>query len=244
MRDIGKNIKSIRQAKGMTQDAIAEALFVTRQTVSNYENGRSRPDLDTLLRISKVLETDVNTIIYGPPIPQSKKDGYKWLAISAGVLFVVSILYFILTCLFPKETSYGYGLSVRVINKLTLLPMVMFVLGWFLMQCLSTFSNLQQIRPEKSKALRIIALTVFVLIVVIPIPYIIFYAVGGYRSYVYHSVSMHFPYIPVYQEVYRAIEMVIYKTPFVYTILGSLSWLLSLPNTRGKTTNAPDRENR
>ena len=39
MRDIGKNIKNIRQTKGMTQDTMAEALFVTRQTVSNYENG-------------------------------------------------------------------------------------------------------------------------------------------------------------------------------------------------------------
>ena len=77
MRDIGKNIKNIRQTKGMTQDTMAEALFVTRQTVSNYENGRSRPDLDMLLRIAEVLETDVNTIIYGPPIPQSKKDSYK-----------------------------------------------------------------------------------------------------------------------------------------------------------------------
>ena len=244
MRDIGKNIKSIRQSKEMTQDAMAEALFVTRQTVSNYENGRSRPDLDMLLRISEVLETDVNTIIYGPPIPQSKKDSYKWLAISAGVLFVVSILYFTLASLFPKETSYGFNFSIRVINKITLLPVLMFALGWFMMHCLSTFSGLQQIRPEKSKALRIIALIVLGLIVVIPIPYIIFFVVAGYRSYVYHSVSMTFPYIPVYQEAYRAFEMAIYKAPFVYTILGGITWLLSLPNTRGKTTNTPDCENK
>ena len=243
MRDIGKNIKNIRQTKGMTQDTMAEALFVTRQTVSNYENGRSRPDLDMLLRIAEVLETDVNTIIYGPPIPQSKKDSYKWLTISAGVLFAVSILHFTLTCLFPKETSYGLDLSVRVINKLTLLPALMFVLGWFLMQCLSAFSNLKQIRPEKSKVLRIVALTVLVLVVVIPIPYIIFYAVAGYRSYVYHSVSMHFPYIPVYQEAYRALELAIYKSPFVYTILGGIAWLLGLPSIKGKTAAVPDREN-
>ena len=40
MRDIGKNIKMIRQSKEMTHEALAEVLFVTRQTVSNYENGR------------------------------------------------------------------------------------------------------------------------------------------------------------------------------------------------------------
>ena len=68
MRDIGKNIKALRTAKGMTQEDLA-ALFVTRQTVSNYENGRSRPDLDMLLNIAQVLDTDATAILYGPPQP-------------------------------------------------------------------------------------------------------------------------------------------------------------------------------
>ena len=42
MRDIGKNIKQLREGKGMTQEALAERLFVTRQTVSNYETGVSQ----------------------------------------------------------------------------------------------------------------------------------------------------------------------------------------------------------
>ena len=41
MRDIGKNIKTLRIRRGMTQDELAEALYVTRQTVSNYETGVS-----------------------------------------------------------------------------------------------------------------------------------------------------------------------------------------------------------
>ena len=44
MRDIGKNIKKNRSAKGMRQEELAKALYVTRQTVSNYENSRSKPD--------------------------------------------------------------------------------------------------------------------------------------------------------------------------------------------------------
>ena len=240
MRDIGKNIKTIRQAKKMTQEAMAEALYVTRQTVSNYENGRSRPDLDMLLKIAEVLETDVNTIIYGPPVPQSKKDSYKWLAISAGTLLATTILYTILFILFPKETSYGYKLSLCVINKLTLLPVVMFVLGWCLMHCLGTFSNLQQLSSRKGRALRIIALVVLGLIVIVPIPYVTFFAVAGYRSFVYHSVSMTFPYITVYQEIYRAIELAIYKAPFLYTIFGSLCWLLGFPSVRKKEVTTLD----
>ena len=50
----------------MTQDELAQKLFVTRQTVSNYENGKSRPDVEMLDRIAQMLETDIVTLIYGP----------------------------------------------------------------------------------------------------------------------------------------------------------------------------------
>lgn len=41
MRDIGKNIRQARERKGYSQEQLAELLFVTRQTVSNYETGLS-----------------------------------------------------------------------------------------------------------------------------------------------------------------------------------------------------------
>ena len=66
MRDIGKNIRQLRTGKNMTQDELAEKLFVTRQTVSNYETGKSRPDVDTLVKISEILDTDIHQVIYGP----------------------------------------------------------------------------------------------------------------------------------------------------------------------------------
>ena len=45
MRDIGKNIRAARVRRGLTQEELAERLHVSRQTVSNYETGRSRPDV-------------------------------------------------------------------------------------------------------------------------------------------------------------------------------------------------------
>ena len=65
MRDIGKNIRDLRIRENMTQDELAEKLHVTRQTVSNYETGRSRPDVDMLTLIAQALNTDPNTILYG-----------------------------------------------------------------------------------------------------------------------------------------------------------------------------------
>ena len=58
MRDIGKNIRQLRIQKNMTQDDLAEKLFVTRQTISNYETGRSRPDVEMLAKIATPSFTD------------------------------------------------------------------------------------------------------------------------------------------------------------------------------------------
>ena len=66
MGDIGKSIRQLRIQNHMTQDELAQKLFVTRQTVSNYENGKSKPDVEMLERIAEVLHTDIQTVIYGP----------------------------------------------------------------------------------------------------------------------------------------------------------------------------------
>lgn len=55
MRDIGKNIRDLRIQAGLSQEQLAEKLYVTRQTVSNYENDRTQPDLEQLRRITAVL---------------------------------------------------------------------------------------------------------------------------------------------------------------------------------------------
>ena len=57
MRDIGKNIRTLRTRRGLSQDQLAEALHVTRQTVSNYETGRSRPDVEMLTALAEALNS-------------------------------------------------------------------------------------------------------------------------------------------------------------------------------------------
>lgn len=73
----------------MTQEDLTAALFVTRQTVSNYENGRSRPDLDMLLNIAQVLDADTTAILYGPPQSPCRKPALIRLAVGGAALAVV-----------------------------------------------------------------------------------------------------------------------------------------------------------
>ena len=89
MRDIGKNIRDLRSKRNMTQDELAEKLFVTRQTVSNYETGRSRPDLDMLVKISEVLECDTNAILFGTAEGQQQERDKLRFWIGAAVFAVL-----------------------------------------------------------------------------------------------------------------------------------------------------------
>ncbi len=63
MSEFGENLRKAREAKGITQQTLAEALFVTRQTVSRWENGSRYPDLLTARKISEVLGTSVGELL-------------------------------------------------------------------------------------------------------------------------------------------------------------------------------------
>ena len=52
MAEVGKNIKKIRKEENLTQDDLAERLHCTRQTISNYENGKSEPNIALLVEIA------------------------------------------------------------------------------------------------------------------------------------------------------------------------------------------------
>lgn len=58
-----ENLKTMRKAKGYTQEDLAIKLNVVRQTVSKWEKGLSVPDADVLCKIADVLDTDVSTLL-------------------------------------------------------------------------------------------------------------------------------------------------------------------------------------
>ena len=63
MNDVAKNIKKIRTESGMTQEDLAEKMFVTRQTISNWETGKSQPDIETLTELAEVFSVTVDDLI-------------------------------------------------------------------------------------------------------------------------------------------------------------------------------------
>lgn len=65
MNVVSNSIKKLREERGMTQDELAEKLNVTRQAVSNWETGKTQPDIETLTRLAEIFDVSVERIIYG-----------------------------------------------------------------------------------------------------------------------------------------------------------------------------------
>ena len=62
---IGASISKIRKEEKMTQEEFAKLFHVTRQTVSNWENEKSYPDLETLVTISDSFNISLDQLIKG-----------------------------------------------------------------------------------------------------------------------------------------------------------------------------------
>lgn len=57
---------NLRTQKGLSQEELAEKIFVTRQAVSRWENGETVPNIDTLKLLSKFFNVSINTLLGSP----------------------------------------------------------------------------------------------------------------------------------------------------------------------------------
>lgn len=131
MRDIGKNIKDLRIRKKLTQDELAEKLFVTRQTVSNYETGKSRPDIDMLMQIAEVMDADIHELLYGT-LPAKENNQISRLVAGGVITAALGLI-----CLLAKPYAEYVRHNSFLVGPLfawycLLLPLFFLTLGWTL----------------------------------------------------------------------------------------------------------------
>ncbi|EOU1491169.1 helix-turn-helix transcriptional regulator [Clostridium perfringens] len=99
---VGDEILKIRKANGMTQEKFSKLFNVTRQTVSNWENKKSYPDLETLVDISDKFDISLDVLLkgdneivknYSEQIKQSKflKNIIKFIGVTVILVLVLFI---------------------------------------------------------------------------------------------------------------------------------------------------------
>lgn len=63
--EIGKKLKEARLGAKLTQEQVAERLFVSRQTISNWENEKSYPDIVSVIKLSDLYSISLDELLKG-----------------------------------------------------------------------------------------------------------------------------------------------------------------------------------
>lgn len=109
MVEFGEKVKHLREEKGMTQQTMAESLYVTRQAVSRWECGARYPDLLTAKKIARILDVSLDELLSGEEI-REKVEKEPVLAkpienIFQTVLYTAAAIIYLLLCVF---SLYSY----------------------------------------------------------------------------------------------------------------------------------------
>lgn len=117
---IGVRIRACRERAGMTQGELAAAAFVTRQSVGNWENGKTLPDVQSLQLVARSLGTTVDGILGDevPAIVAETAEARRQLArymVLYGTLYLVHLACVLLFVRFAAEGNHYAKLGVLAI---------------------------------------------------------------------------------------------------------------------------------
>lgn len=101
MNTIGENIQRLRKEQGMSQEAVAEKIGVSRQTIAKWEAGESNPDLRLAAELASVLKVSVDTLA-GAKNRENNDGKFMFGAVRLGDRGQISI---------PKKCREVFGLE-------------------------------------------------------------------------------------------------------------------------------------
>ncbi len=93
--ELNKQIKKYRTSLNLSQDDLADKIYVTRQTISNWETGKNYPDIHSLLLMSSVFNVTLDQLTKGDieiMREEIKKEDIKTLSIYSNVFGILMFL--------------------------------------------------------------------------------------------------------------------------------------------------------
>ena len=118
--DISNQIKTRREAMGLSQEQLAEKLYVSRQTISNWERDKTYPDVQSLLMLSILFDTSIDTLVKGDVTVMEeaverdrKRLGTRmlWLAVLMLALLVLAFALILSPAFGWMEGTWGIGIA-------------------------------------------------------------------------------------------------------------------------------------
>lgn len=98
--EVGDQIRQRRIERGLLQDDLAAAVYVSRQTVSSWENGKTYPDVQSLVLLSGLFGVSIDELIQGDVAVmrrtvQEDSQKMRWLSVAMVVALVLAVAFFL-----------------------------------------------------------------------------------------------------------------------------------------------------
>ena len=127
--EIGTKLKSARKKCGLTQEKAAEAVGVSRQTISNWENEKSYPDIVSVIRLSSLYSVSLDELLKGDEdmiehLEESTNvvNSNKKLIAAALANILLLIVFVIFSGVIPENRFFLVGIfALSIIGASTLL---------------------------------------------------------------------------------------------------------------------------
>lgn len=106
---LGNKIVEMRKEKNLSQEQLAEKLEVSRQTISNWENGKFYPDIDALVKISKYFNISLDNLLsYDTEVLKYLKDSTDTVKSNKNLLYaillnIILLIIFVIIGIFLNE---------------------------------------------------------------------------------------------------------------------------------------------
>ncbi|MBQ8349014.1 MAG: helix-turn-helix transcriptional regulator [Ruminococcus sp.] len=115
--EFNEKLQELRKSRGLTQEELAEALFVSRTAVSKWESGRGYPSIDSLKEISKYFSVSIDELLTGEKLisiaeKENKSNIQKTCNLLTGIVDLFSFILIVLP-LYPNPIN-GYIYSVNL----------------------------------------------------------------------------------------------------------------------------------
>ena len=117
--EFNEKLQELRKNRGLTQEELAESLYVSRTAVSKWESGRGYPNIESLKEISKFFSVSIDELLSGEKLLFiAEKENKTNIKNICDLLFSIIDLFYVFLIVLPlyPDTVNGFVYSVSLLN--------------------------------------------------------------------------------------------------------------------------------
>ena len=129
--EFNEKLQQLRKQKNLTQEQLAEQLFVSRTAISKWESGKGYPNIESLKNISKFFSVSIDELLSSDEVliiaeTENKTNLNKIYSFIFGVIDIMAVLFILLPLYGEKREGYIYSVNLLSFKDTTKFNLVIY----------------------------------------------------------------------------------------------------------------------